>query len=596
MSHQKQIETNDDDDSLTRGKAQKTEECDSMTSAFSLKETAAAAAAVALSNKDKAEEQQQQPLEEVEKVLTYLARKNSLSGAHANAPNGQAAAATAAINGAASVSAIVAASEFSSLIFNNTSFTTNDMALVEDTIEAEKKVTSEDNEEESKVKDDTDDAHTSKDFELSSELNNTAMVMAVVELAKEVAAAAAVVTSRKSSVDLTSTSSESNVNNNNSMTFVTREAMEVEDKVESLSVESDSSLDAYMSQFQATRAASLFQPKDLSYEEPVPPSRGHLSQLSSPSMTTDQVVTVVDNVVPVYKEEVTEITVRVSEEEPISNRFNRRSSSSQLSAVLYIKERKSKHAKKPSILVPTSSSLLYAPLATSTMVVRESSRKNSARSVHSGANIGTFSNEYLNSPLQKSETRWFVYPINAKNSSIHEEEKETKKKVKDEKQSARKNASPKTSIVSNKKSRSIASPFSAIDYANQFKTKSKVYEAADEDYFVEKQPGNNYDISHAFDARPIKIVKHLGVTNADPEEYRKLYAKDLVSSQELPLFLNRIQPPAGITLASNWRLPKDYVHELEGDVHALNLIDLDKEGLSEYRDYLVNKNIHKMTH
>jgi hypothetical protein len=237
------------------------------------------------------------------------------------------------------------------------------------------------------------------------------------------------------------------------------------------------------------------------------------------------------------------------------------------------------------------------------MVARESSRKNSATSVHSGGatNIGTFSNEYLNSPLQKSETRWFVYPINAKTPSIHE--KETKaKKVKDEKQSPRKNASPKASIVSSKsdnnnnKSRSIASPFSAIEYANQFKTKSKVYEAADEDYFVEKQPGNNYDISHAFDARPIKIIKHLGVTNVDPEEYKKLYANDLVSSQELPLFINKIQPPAGITLASNWRVPKDYTYELEGDVHALNLIDLDKEGLSEYRDYLVNKNIHKMTY
>lgn len=59
-----------------------------------------------------------------------------------------------------------------------------------------------------------------------------------------------------------------------------------------------------------------------------------------------------------------------------------------------------------------------------------------------------------------------------------------------------------------------------------------------------------------------KQYKNLGVFHAIPEEYKKEY---------------------------NFTTQTDYVHkvpELEGDVHALKLIDLDAHGLSEYRSLL----------
>jgi hypothetical protein len=56
----------------------------------------------------------------------------------------------------------------------------------------------------------------------------------------------------------------------------------------------------------------------------------------------------------------------------------------------------------------------------------------------------------------------------------------------------------------------------------------------------------------------------------------------LKKSCELPQFVKDIRPQCGVELAAN----KKYnpVHELEGDVCALSLINLECEGLGMYKD------------
>ena len=81
-----------------------------------------------------------------------------------------------------------------------------------------------------------------------------------------------------------------------------------------------------------------------------------------------------------------------------------------------------------------------------------------------------------------------------------------------------------------------------------------------------------------------KEFKYLGVIRANPAEYVQTYGQSLRVSHDLPDFVHDIKTPEGLVLAANYQ-PSD-LHELEGDLHALNLIDLDKEGLSGYRHYL----------
>ena len=56
------------------------------------------------------------------------------------------------------------------------------------------------------------------------------------------------------------------------------------------------------------------------------------------------------------------------------------------------------------------------------------------------------------------------------------------------------------------------------------------------------------------------------------------------TASELPDIANEVKVLHGIPLASE--NTHKYYMELEGDIHALALIDLDKEGLSEYKHYL----------
>ena len=76
----------------------------------------------------------------------------------------------------------------------------------------------------------------------------------------------------------------------------------------------------------------------------------------------------------------------------------------------------------------------------------------------------------------------------------------------------------------------------------------------------------------------------LGVVEIDPQQYISQYGPQLASASQLPsVVVENFKPPVGQTLAVDYRpdLPR-----LVGDIEALRLIDLDKAGLGEYKQYL----------
>lgn len=83
-----------------------------------------------------------------------------------------------------------------------------------------------------------------------------------------------------------------------------------------------------------------------------------------------------------------------------------------------------------------------------------------------------------------------------------------------------------------------------------------------------------------------KEYKYLGVIRANPVDYVQRYGSTLRQPSELPKFVTDIQSPDGLVLAANYKY--NSLHELYGDVSALNLIDLEREGLGGYVSYLKN--------
>ncbi len=81
-------------------------------------------------------------------------------------------------------------------------------------------------------------------------------------------------------------------------------------------------------------------------------------------------------------------------------------------------------------------------------------------------------------------------------------------------------------------------------------------------------------------------VRHLGEIRANPIKYATKYNQVLTQAKDMPQFILDIQPPNGAVLASDCAV--NPVHELEGDLDALRLIDLEKEGLTEYKTLLAN--------
>jgi len=83
-----------------------------------------------------------------------------------------------------------------------------------------------------------------------------------------------------------------------------------------------------------------------------------------------------------------------------------------------------------------------------------------------------------------------------------------------------------------------------------------------------------------------KEFKDLGVIRANPVDYVQRYGASLKAYVELPEFVKEIKPPVGVVLAAQHVYAS--LLELEGDVDALNLIDLENNGLAEYRSILRN--------
>ena len=82
-----------------------------------------------------------------------------------------------------------------------------------------------------------------------------------------------------------------------------------------------------------------------------------------------------------------------------------------------------------------------------------------------------------------------------------------------------------------------------------------------------------------------RVFKDLGVIRANPVEYVERYGTSLKSHLEFPSIAKEIRPPVGVVLAAEWNAPS--LIDLEGDIQALNLIDLEREGLGEYKAWLL---------
>ena len=84
---------------------------------------------------------------------------------------------------------------------------------------------------------------------------------------------------------------------------------------------------------------------------------------------------------------------------------------------------------------------------------------------------------------------------------------------------------------------------------------------------------------------------YLGVVDTDPEEYYRNYGPKLNQNREINDYLQELYYRPEFLMFSEDYDEEYYSRqppELEGDVEALNLIDLDKAGLSEYK-YLLEK-------
>lgn len=77
-------------------------------------------------------------------------------------------------------------------------------------------------------------------------------------------------------------------------------------------------------------------------------------------------------------------------------------------------------------------------------------------------------------------------------------------------------------------------------------------------------------------------VKYLGVIRADPIKYLQKFGTSLKKAKNLPEFILDIKNPDNMQLAADYR--DSGVHELVGEVAALKLVDLNREGLDEYRN------------
>lgn len=84
-----------------------------------------------------------------------------------------------------------------------------------------------------------------------------------------------------------------------------------------------------------------------------------------------------------------------------------------------------------------------------------------------------------------------------------------------------------------------------------------------------------------------KVVRNLGVIRANPSDYVKRYGHQLREADELPDYVKKIRPDFELACQQTQQ-PR--VPDLCGDVYALNMVDMDREGLSEYKPALAKYN------
>ena len=84
------------------------------------------------------------------------------------------------------------------------------------------------------------------------------------------------------------------------------------------------------------------------------------------------------------------------------------------------------------------------------------------------------------------------------------------------------------------------------------------------------------------------VYLKIGVIKANPIEYVRTFGNTLRHASEMPQYVIDIQAPDGMVLAAEYEF--NPIYQLEGNVEALNLVDLVKEGLEMYRPQLEKLN------
>ena len=86
-------------------------------------------------------------------------------------------------------------------------------------------------------------------------------------------------------------------------------------------------------------------------------------------------------------------------------------------------------------------------------------------------------------------------------------------------------------------------------------------------------------------------VKYLGVIRANPAEYVQRYGAELKVHSAFPQFVQNIRTPSEVgTLAWEFK-SSGATYELEGDLSGFEFVNLEREGLGEYRQQLQSKGI-----
>jgi len=86
-------------------------------------------------------------------------------------------------------------------------------------------------------------------------------------------------------------------------------------------------------------------------------------------------------------------------------------------------------------------------------------------------------------------------------------------------------------------------------------------------------------------------VKYLGVIRANPAEYVQRYGSELKTHQSLPQFVKDIRTPSEVGQLAWESRNSGGAYELEGDLSGFEFVNLEREGLGEYRQQLVSKGI-----